>query len=242
VFASAIRVLSVARELNLDLVFIDIRMPGISGLEFARLLKADLPQLKVVMITGFTDPCAAMAAGVALLAYAAVFVFGSMVERGSMIPRVRILYAGYRTRRGGVGRYPFARTEARKVQAQRFDGADPGAQHGAGLSRRPDSVAGMVRLQSGQSALYHRSECRYGGAGCRQYQLCRRCGRYQCAGYLTVAYRTVAADYNAQRRTWWVGSYHCILQCGRSVRRTGDRHGRWHSCYLWHRMASSSED
>jgi response regulator RpfG family c-di-GMP phosphodiesterase len=44
---------SLLKERDFDLVFIDIRLPGMDGLELLRLIKRHSPALTVVMITGF---------------------------------------------------------------------------------------------------------------------------------------------------------------------------------------------
>ncbi len=44
-----------ARETAIDLVFVDIAMPGIDGVETLRQLRALSPDLPVVMITAFID-------------------------------------------------------------------------------------------------------------------------------------------------------------------------------------------
>lgn len=38
-----------------DLIFCDIRMPGIDGLEFCRLLKEKMPDVKLVILTGYRE-------------------------------------------------------------------------------------------------------------------------------------------------------------------------------------------
>jgi DNA-binding NarL/FixJ family response regulator len=38
-----------------EVVFMDIRMPGMSGIECARTLKAGLPRMKIIMLTGVID-------------------------------------------------------------------------------------------------------------------------------------------------------------------------------------------
>lgn len=43
--------LQMARELNPQLVLLDVQMPGISGLEVAKTLKDEMPAVKVVMLT-----------------------------------------------------------------------------------------------------------------------------------------------------------------------------------------------
>ncbi len=47
--------LSTARELEPDIVFMDIRMPGIGGLEATRRLMSVHPDLKVIVITAMSD-------------------------------------------------------------------------------------------------------------------------------------------------------------------------------------------
>lgn len=42
-----------SRELEPDLVLMDIRMPEVNGLEVTRLLKEELPELKVIILTVF---------------------------------------------------------------------------------------------------------------------------------------------------------------------------------------------
>jgi DNA-binding NarL/FixJ family response regulator len=42
-----------ARELKPDLVLMDVRMPGISGIDATRQLKDELPELKVIILTIF---------------------------------------------------------------------------------------------------------------------------------------------------------------------------------------------
>jgi len=47
--------LAKTRELNPDLVLMDIKMPGLGGSEATRLIKAEMPQVKVVMLTVSDD-------------------------------------------------------------------------------------------------------------------------------------------------------------------------------------------
>ncbi len=47
--------LKLARELQPDIVFMDIRMPGIGGLEATKRLLASNPKVKVIVISVFTD-------------------------------------------------------------------------------------------------------------------------------------------------------------------------------------------
>ena len=42
-----------AGELEPDLVLMDVRMPGMNGVDATRQLKAEMPQLKVIMLTIF---------------------------------------------------------------------------------------------------------------------------------------------------------------------------------------------
>jgi len=43
--------LRLARELHPDLILMDVRMPNCNGLEATRLIKADLPEIQIVMLT-----------------------------------------------------------------------------------------------------------------------------------------------------------------------------------------------
>jgi two-component system invasion response regulator UvrY len=42
-----------ARELKPDLVLMDVRMPGINGIDATRQLKDEMPELKVIIVTVF---------------------------------------------------------------------------------------------------------------------------------------------------------------------------------------------
>lgn len=53
--SSGEQALSLARELNPDIVFMDIRMPGIGGLEATRRLLLANPGLKVIVVSVFAD-------------------------------------------------------------------------------------------------------------------------------------------------------------------------------------------
>jgi DNA-binding NarL/FixJ family response regulator len=44
-----------ARRLKPDIVLMDVKMPGCNGLQATRLIKAEMPQVKVVMVTAFDD-------------------------------------------------------------------------------------------------------------------------------------------------------------------------------------------
>lgn len=41
-----------AGELNLDIILMDLKMPGMSGLEAARAIKAEKPEIKILILTG----------------------------------------------------------------------------------------------------------------------------------------------------------------------------------------------
>ncbi len=43
------------RVLNPDIVLMDVKMPGCDGLQATRLIKAEMPQVKIVMVTAFDD-------------------------------------------------------------------------------------------------------------------------------------------------------------------------------------------
>lgn len=43
------------RKLNPDIAFLDIEMPGLSGLELAKILKISCPKINIVFVTGFSE-------------------------------------------------------------------------------------------------------------------------------------------------------------------------------------------
>ncbi len=47
--------LELVKQWDFDLIFLDLKMPGIDGAELLRLIKAIKPQLPVVIITGYPD-------------------------------------------------------------------------------------------------------------------------------------------------------------------------------------------
>lgn len=50
------------RESSYDLVIIDVKMPGISGMEALKKIKADNPEIEIIMITGYPTPETAVGA------------------------------------------------------------------------------------------------------------------------------------------------------------------------------------
>ena len=53
--SSGERAITLARELRPDIVFMDIRMPGIGGLEATKRLLAANPKVKVIVVSVYTD-------------------------------------------------------------------------------------------------------------------------------------------------------------------------------------------
>lgn len=52
---SGLEAVEKTRRLTPDIVLMDIRMPGCNGLQATRLIKAEMPQVKIVMVTAFDD-------------------------------------------------------------------------------------------------------------------------------------------------------------------------------------------
>lgn len=55
VFADGAKALSYLGTHNVDLVLTDIRMPGVTGLDICKWIKAQRPTLPIVTMSGFSD-------------------------------------------------------------------------------------------------------------------------------------------------------------------------------------------
>ncbi len=55
-FDSGIGVLEKAKELDPTFIFLDVKMPGVSGTELLKELKICCPQIKIIMMSGYTTP------------------------------------------------------------------------------------------------------------------------------------------------------------------------------------------
>lgn len=53
--ASSIECLDLLKESQPNIVFLDLKMPGVSGLEAARIIKDKYPQIKVILLTNYDD-------------------------------------------------------------------------------------------------------------------------------------------------------------------------------------------
>jgi DNA-binding NarL/FixJ family response regulator len=60
--ANGVEALALAREVRPDLVIMDLHMPVMGGLEALRLLKAEAPAIRVVLVTTALDPDVSAAA------------------------------------------------------------------------------------------------------------------------------------------------------------------------------------
>ena len=54
--ADGLEVVPRARELKPDVVLMDVRMPGLNGINATRLLKDEMPELKLIMLSVFDLP------------------------------------------------------------------------------------------------------------------------------------------------------------------------------------------
>jgi len=89
---SGSEVLPRVAETNPDLVLLDIRMPGIDGLELLDRLKDQYPEVKVVVLSGLEDPdLAAEAVGRGAKAF-----LGKGIDPAEIGPVLRLVYEGER--------------------------------------------------------------------------------------------------------------------------------------------------
>lgn len=47
--------LSLLKKTHIDVVFMDIRMPGMTGLELLKILRKEYPAVKAVILSGYSD-------------------------------------------------------------------------------------------------------------------------------------------------------------------------------------------
>ena len=83
-------VLPRVRESQPDIVLLDIRMPGMEGLEVLRRLRAELPQVKVAMLSAIDEPDVAAEA----LRQGAVAYLGKRIDPSTLGPTIRGIVAG----------------------------------------------------------------------------------------------------------------------------------------------------
>lgn len=117
-------------ELKPDIAFVDINLPGASGIECVRQLKPRLPQTQFVMLTVYEDSdhiFGALSAGAS----------GYLLKR---TPREELITALAEVRDGGS---PMSSNIARKV-VQSFQHAKPGLKAADELSKRENEVLALL--------------------------------------------------------------------------------------------------
>ncbi len=50
-----LKAVEMARQLHPDIILMDIQMPRCNGLEATRLIKAEMPQIKIIILTAYDD-------------------------------------------------------------------------------------------------------------------------------------------------------------------------------------------
>lgn len=117
-------------EVKPDVVLMDINLPGLSGIDCVRRLKARLPQTQVLMVTVYDDGDRVFKA---LLAGASGYLLKANIA-SDIVPAVREVMAG------GAPLSPFI---ARKV-VQFFQAQPPPPRDDAGLTPREREVLGLL--------------------------------------------------------------------------------------------------
>lgn len=84
--------INLARKHHPDIVLMDIRMPGIGGLEATRKIARGMPDIKVVVLTAFLEETFAQR----LLDAGASGFISKGTELGDMVVAIRAIFAGQR--------------------------------------------------------------------------------------------------------------------------------------------------